>query len=180
MYKEFKIRKSEIFENVFIIEPTIFIDERGNIFTTYLREIYSSFIPAALEFHHDKFAKSKHNVLRGLHGDTKTWKLVSCVWGEIYEVVADVRKESPTYGKWESFILDSENYKQVLIPPGFVNGYYVLSDYALFHYKLAYEGKYIDAGDQITIRWDDPELNIKWPCTDPVLQERDEKGSLNI
>lgn len=131
-------------------------------------------LPECLKFIHDKFAQSKNNVLRGLHGDNKTWKLVSCVWGKIYEVVVDMRVSSPTYKKWEAFELDAEHYKQILIPPGFVNGYYVQSREAVFHYKLAYTGEYIDADEQMTVVWNDQSLKIAWPCCDPILQPRDE------
>jgi len=153
----------------------MFWDLRGNIYTSYNGENYRRYLPEQLDFIHDKFALSKNNVLRGLHGDNKTWKLVSCVCGEIYEVVADTRRDSPTYKKWDAFELSSDKYRQVLIPPGFVNGYYVKSEHAVFHYKLAYTGKYIDADEQMTFRWDDPELNIQWPCKEPILQSRDMK-----
>lgn len=172
-YKDFEIIKSEVIPDIKVIKPSMFWDLRGNIFTSFNKDFYNEFLPKKLDFKHDKFAESKHNVLRGLHGDHKTWKLVSCVWGELFEVVVDMRKESPTYKKWDAFVLSSKEYKQVLIPPGFVNGYYVKSEKAVFHYKLAYDGDYIDAGEQMTFRWDDPELGIEWPCTDPILQTRD-------
>ncbi len=172
-YKEFVVEKSRIIPGVLIIKPSINWDLRGNIYSTYNRNLYAGLIEKEMDFIHDKFALSHHNVLRGLHGDEKTWKLVSCVFGEIYEVVVDMRPESQTYKKWDAFSLNSDEYRQVLIPPGFVNGYYVKSKEAVFHYKLAYEGDYIDAGQQITIAWNDPSLNIKWPCTEPILQARD-------
>jgi dTDP-4-dehydrorhamnose 3,5-epimerase len=84
-----------------------------------------------------------------------------------------MRPGSPGYRKWDAFELSSEKYRQVLIPPGYVNGYYVKSEHAVFHYKLAYEGEYLDAHEQMTFRWNDPELAIEWPCEDPVLQTRD-------
>lgn len=172
-YKDFEVTKSAIFPEVLIIRPAISVDLRGNIYTTYNEELYKAILPQDMHFIHDKFASSKHNVLRGLHGDSKTWKLVSCVWGELYEVVVDMRAESPTYKKWEAYSLKADEYTQVLIPPRFVNGYYVLSEHAVFHYKLAYTGEYIDAGEQLTIGWDDAELNISWPCKQPILQARD-------
>jgi dTDP-4-dehydrorhamnose 3,5-epimerase len=171
--KNIKIDSSKIFKEVKILTPSVYNDLRGNIYTSYSAEIYTDLLPKGTVFHHDKFAESKFNVLRGLHGDNKTWKLVSCVFGEIYEVVVDMRKDSPTYLKWEAFNLNSNAYKQVLIPPNFVNGYYVKSDRAVFHYKLAYEGDYIDANEQLTFRWDNPKMNIIWPCKQPILQDRD-------
>lgn len=174
-YKDLIIEKSKIIPDVLIIKPSMHWDLRGNIYTSFNHELYQDILPQDTRFIHDKFALSKKEVLRGLHGDNKTWKLVSCVWGEIYEVVVDMRPESPSYKKWDAFWLNSEDYRQVLIPPHFVNGYYVKTEHAVFHYKLAYDGEYIDAPEQMTIRWDDPELGIDWPCVEPVLQARDDK-----
>ena len=174
-FKDIIVECSKVIPDVLIIKPSMIWDLRGNIYTTYNEEMYKKILPPDIHFIHDKFALSKQNVLRGLHGDSKTWKLVSCVFGELYEVVADMRPESPTYKKWDAFHLNSDDYAQMLIPPRFVNGYYVMSEHSVFHYKLAYEGEYIDAAEQLTIRWDDPELGIAWPCTEPILQERDKK-----
>lgn len=172
-YKDFEITQSSIIPDILIIKPSVFWDNRGNIFSSYNKDFYNEFLPKTLDFKHDKFAFNKANVLRGLHGDSKTWKLVSCAFGEIYEVVVDMRPDSPTYLKWDAFELKASEYQQILIPPHFINGYYVKSENALFHYKLAYDGDYIDAGEQMTLRWDDETLNIKWPCQNPILQERD-------
>jgi len=168
-----KIMKSKIFQDIIIFQPSISYDSRGTIFTSYDKSIYNLYLPNDIDFIHDKFAESKGNVLRGLHGDNKTWKLVTCIYGEIYQVAVDLRTESPTYLKWDSWIINSVNKLQILIPPNFVNGYYVLNDKAVFHYKLAYQGNYIDADDQITVKWNDLKIGIKWPCKDPILQERD-------
>jgi len=170
---EAKITSGEILNDIIIFEPSVNNDRRGNIFTSYQKDIYNKFLPKDLDFIHDKFSSSKQNVLRGLHGDTKTWKLISCVYGDIYEVVVDLRPKSSTYMKWESFNLNNQNNKQILVPPHFLNGYYVLSENATFHYKLAYEGEYFDVGQQTVVRWNDKGLNIDWPCTDPILQDRD-------
>lgn len=168
------VKKSTIFEDIIIFQPSVHHDERGSIFTSYHRELYQSYLPDKFEFIHDKFAESKHNVLRGLHGDNKTWKLVSCIKGEIFQVVVDNRPDSSTYLKWESWILNEKNKLQILIPPNFVNGYYVMSQEAIFHYKLAYTGNYFDVKDQIVVKWNDKRLNINWPCTEPILQARDQ------
>ena len=167
------VTKSATFENVFVFQPSINYDERGSIFTSYNKELYQPYLPGDIEFIHDKFAESKHNVLRGLHGDNKTWKLVSCIKGEIFQVVVDNRPDSRTYLKWESWVLNEKNKLQILIPPNFVNGYYVMSLEAVFHYKLAYSGKYFDVNDQMVIKWNDARLKIDWPCTEPILQPRD-------
>jgi len=174
-YKDFEVTRGKILKDVLVFKPEVFWDDRGNIYTTYNEDFYLEYLPLGLKFKHDKFAFNHNNVLRGLHGDSKTWKLVSCVHGKIYEVVVDMRPDSPNYMIWEAFDLDSANYQQVLIPPGFVNGYYVLSENALFHYKLAYEGAYVDAAEQKTLLWNDKNLKINWPCKNPILQSRDKK-----
>lgn len=165
--------RSEMLEDIFIIYPSVNRDLRGNIFTTYIKDIYGQLLPRGIEFVHDKFATSKRNVLRGLHGDNKTWKLVTCVYGEIFQVVIDNRPKSKTYLKWASWILNDKNHIQILVPPNFVNGYYVLSGKAVFHYKLAYSGEYYDVQKQVVLKWNDERIGIKWPTDKPILQERD-------
>ena len=172
-YKDAEILRSDILPDVMIIKPSVSWDERGNIYTSYNKYLYDNLLPLDLHFVHDKFAQSRKNVLWGLHGDTKTWKMISCVWGHLYAVVADMRPDSPTYKKWAHFELDHSYYTQILVPPMFVNGYYVESEYAIFHYKLAYEGEYFDVDNQFVVKWNDPELNITWPCDKPILQNRD-------
>lgn len=168
-----QIFNSKIFKEVKIFKPSVGRDLRGTIFTTYDDKVYDKYLPENIRFIHDKFAESKKNVLRGLHGDIKTWKLVSCIYGEIFQVAVDMREESPTYLKWDSWILNDNNKLQVLIPPGFVNGYYVMSENATFHYKLAYEGEYFDVKEQKVVSWNDKRLNILWPCESPILNDRD-------
>jgi len=168
-----EVFRSKIISDIVIFKPSINHDSRGTIFTSYNKKIYDSYLPNNIVFNHDKFAESKQNVLRGLHGDIKTWKLVTCIYGEIFQVAVDLRKGSSTYMKWDSWIINSNNQIEILIPPNFVNGYYVMSKVAVFHYKLAYKGDYIDTKEQIVIKWNDPALGIKWPCTNPVLQSRD-------
>jgi dTDP-4-dehydrorhamnose 3,5-epimerase len=172
-YNNLLIEKAEKLKEIRVFTPSVNTDNRGTIFTTYSKDIYQKHLPDGLDFIHDKFAESKKNVLRGLHGDSKTWKLITCIYGEIFEVVADMRPDSPSYLKWESFELNSKNKKQILVPPNYVNGYCVLSDFAIFHYKLAYEGEYFDVAQQMVVKWNDERLNINWPCTDPILQARD-------
>ncbi len=171
--RDVTVERSKVFADVAVFIPSVNHDDRGSIFTTYHKDIYDSYLPQELTFKHDKFAESRNNVLRGLHGDNKTWKLITCIRGRILEVVADMRPDSKTYLKWDSWVLDDENKKQILVPPNFVNGYYVISDDAVFHYKLAYEGEYIDAQDQLVVKWNDNRLGVKWPTENPILQGRD-------
>jgi len=146
---------------------------RGNIWTSFLKDETEKLLPDNLSFKHDKFSQSKKNVLRGIHGDEKSWKLVTCVYGAIQQVVIDCRKESDIYKKYESFEINENNQISVLIPPRFGNAYYVKSNQAVYHYKLAYEGEYIDANKQFSYKWNDPTFKIKWPIENPILSDRD-------
>jgi len=172
-FKEIVVERSKVIDEIFIIKPSVSRDLRGSIFTSYLKSSYNQFIPCDIEYVHDKFAVSRNNVLRGLHGDNKTWKLITCVYGEIFQVVVDNRPESRTYLKWDSWVINDKNNIQVLVPPNFVNGYYILSENAVFYYKLAYSGEYHDVQKQVVLKWNDPRIGIKWPTDSPILQNRD-------
>ena len=170
---EFNIENSTIFSEVKIVKPSISEDLRGNIWTSYKTSEISGIIPNNVSFIHDKFSLSKKNVLRGIHGDHKTWKLVTCVFGKIFQVVVDLREQSLTYKKWESFTIDALQPKSILVPPGFGNAFFVLSSSAIYHYKLAYSGDYIDSNDQFTHAWNDKLIGIQWPSKEPILSPRD-------
>jgi len=153
--------------DVKIIEPDVYTDYRGDLWTLWQRG------KTSLDFNHDKVSTSRKNVIRGIHGDFKSWKLVTCLFGEIYFVVVDNRPDSPTYSQWDWLILDDRKRKQVLLPPGVGNGFLVLSEESVFHYKWAYPGNYPDVDQQFTIKWNDPRINIDWAISDPILQPRD-------
>tara|TARA_B100001121_G_C18372803_1_gene472443 strand:- start:21 stop:545 length:525 start_codon:yes stop_codon:yes gene_type:complete len=170
---EFSLKESKVLKDIFIIRPTISNDIRGNIWTSFLYQEIDRLIPKNLSFKHDKFSISENNVLRGIHGDNKSWKLVSCVYGEIQQVIVDCNVGSTTYGKYESLYLNQKNIISVLIPPGYGNAYYVKSDKAVYHYKLAYAGNYFDYDQQFSRKWNDPEFSINWDATNPLLSERD-------
>lgn len=170
---DFKIKRSRIISDVQIIHPSITNDNRGNIWTSFIKDEIESLLPDGLFFKHDKFSESVNNVLRGIHGDFKTWKLITCVYGEIHQVVVDLREKSPSHMKWEKFIINKNSQCLILIPPGVGNAYYVTSDHAVYHYKLAYLGKYFDYSDQFTYPWNDKNLNIDWPSDKPIISSRD-------
>ena len=130
-------------------------------------------MPEGLFFKHDKFSSSMNNVLRGIHGDNKSWKLVTCVHGEIQQVVVDLRKDSPSFKQWQSFDINKNKQQLILIPPMMGNAYYVKSTEAVYHYKLAYSGDYIDAEEQFTVNWNDKSIDIKWASENPILSDRD-------
>ncbi len=170
---DFSINESGKIKGVWVITPSISEDLRGNIWTSFIKDEIEKLLPENVHFKHDKFSTSKHNVLRGIHGDEKSWKLITCVHGEIHQVVVDCRKESDTYLKWEKFIINGNNQVLILIPPMMGNSYYVSSAEAVYHYKLAYDGKYLDAGEQFSMKWNDKKLAIDWPNENPILSERD-------
>lgn len=171
----FDISDSQVLNNVKIITPTVFTESRGAIWTSYRQKELSELLPNGLNFSHDKFSVSRQNVLRGIHGDHKTWKLVSCISGTIFQVAVDLRKTSRTYLKWEGFWLGDNNRQMVLIPPGIGNAFYANTDGAVYHYKLAYDGVYSDFDSQFTVAWNDARINIDWPVQAPILSERDQR-----
>ena len=152
-----------------IITPEVFTDYRGDLWTTWKKDEFDFDI----EFNHDKVSTSRKNVLRGIHGDFKSWKLVTCLYGDIYFVMVDNRQSSDTYMRWHSTTLNDKNRRQVLLPPGVGNGFLVMSDYCVFSYKWSYEGEYPDVEDQFSLKWDDPKIRINWPIDNPILQLRD-------
>ena len=157
-------------DGVLLIEPPdIFRDFRGTYVEIYNEEQYKE-AGIDIDFIQDDISVSRKNVLRGIHGDPVTWKLVSCFYGAFYLVVVNWIKASPQFGEWVSFELSDENRLQVLIPPSFGNGHIVLSDIAIFHYK---QSTYYDRARQFTIMWNDPKLNIQWPVSNPILSKRD-------
>ncbi|WP_300950138.1 dTDP-4-dehydrorhamnose 3,5-epimerase family protein, partial [Helicobacter rodentium] len=152
--------------------PNKFSDLRGEIWTAFTKEQLGHLCP--LDFVLDKFTFSHFNVLRGIHGDHKSWKLVTCVYGEIQQVVVDCRKNSPTYLRWESWNISPHNPMLILMPPNMGNAQYVKSQGgALYFYKWAYEGEYVDANDQFTYAWNDERVGIDWGMITPILSERD-------
>ncbi|OGN87273.1 MAG: dTDP-4-dehydrorhamnose 3,5-epimerase [Chloroflexi bacterium RBG_13_46_14] len=163
------INKTKL-DGVLLIEPpSVFHDFRGTYVETYNEEQYKA-AGINVDFIQDDISVSRKNVLRGIHGDPVTWKLVSCFYGKFYLVVVNWDKASPQFGEWVSFELSDENRLQVLIPPNFGNGHIVLSDIAIFHYK---QSTYYDRARQFTILWNDPKLNIRWPVNNPILSKRD-------
>ena len=169
----FQFYKTSI-KDVYIIEPKVYGDNRGYFMETYKE---SDFTKAGLNyiFIQDNQSKSKKGVLRGLHFQ-RTYpqaKLVRVLEGEVYDVVVDLRKDSPTYGEYVGVILSSENKKMFMIPRGFAHGFLVLSDTATFTYKCdeLYHPEY-EGG----IMWDDPEIGIEWPnCDEISLSDKDKK-----
>ena len=159
-----------IFEGlVSVIQPSSFVDYRGELWTTWKEDEWDY----PIKFNHDKVSTSRKNVIRGLHGDTKSWKLATCLHGELYYVVVDYRKNSPTYLQWDWVMLSQHNKKLVLVPPYFVNGFCVMSEHSVLTYKWSYDGDYPDVSDQFTLKWNDKRIGIDWPIDNPILSKRD-------
>ena len=158
-----------------IIEPRIFGDERGFFLETFQAVRYEQEAGIDLPFVQDNHSRSAWGVLRGLHFQkTKPQgKLVRVVRGEVYDVAVDIRKKSATFGEWEGVILSEDNKKQFWVPPGFAHGFVVLSDTADFEYKCT---DYYDPSDEGSILWSDPDLDISWPITNPVLSTKDKSA----
>jgi dTDP-4-dehydrorhamnose 3,5-epimerase len=158
-----------------LIKPTVFPDARGFFMQTYHEKQYRD---AGLDvrFVQDNWSRSNKRVLRGLHYQLKNAqdKLISVIRGEVFDVAVDIRKGSPTFGKWVGDVLSDRNHHQLFIPKGFAHGFCVLSDEVDFMYKCS---DFYAAGDEYGIRWDDPGIGIQWPDMDFLISEKDQRAS---
>ena len=158
-------------DGVRVLEPTTsFEDFRGEYVEIYNRALALA-AGIDVDFVQDDISISTQHVLRGIHGDDSTWKLISCLQGRFYLVVVNHDASSPQYLQWEGFTLSERNRLQVLVPPNFGNGHLVLSEQAIFHYK---QSTYYDRARQFTLAWDDPALGIWWPVREPIVSQRDQ------
>ncbi len=157
------------FEKAKLLEIPFFRDFRGDYVETFNENLYKT-LDVNVPFIQDSFSTSRKDVLRGFHGDWETWKLIQVVSGEVYEVIVDLNEDSPTYLQWQTFIINSKDHKQLLIPPGFGNAMLALTDDVVYYYKqTTYYGK----PKQFTVAWDEPLLGVYWPIKNPILSERD-------
>ncbi len=166
-----KVEKTNL-ENVLRIKPEIFEDFRGYYVETYNKEILEK-NGINVSFIQDDISVSIKNVLRGIHGDQETWKLISCLYGKFYLVVVNCDEKSSQFGNWQSFILSDRNRYQILVPPKYGNAHLVLSDITIFHYK---QSSYYNPRGQFTYNWNDPRFGIWWPIENPILSRRDLEG----
>ncbi|MFA6102747.1 MAG: dTDP-4-dehydrorhamnose 3,5-epimerase [Victivallaceae bacterium] len=168
-----KVTESKL-AGVKIITPRVFQDNRGFFLESYNRRKYSE-CGMDHDFVQDNHSKSVRNTLRGLHYQINPGqdKIVRVIAGEVFDVVVDIRRNSPTYGQWEGFILSAENKLQIYIPKGFAHGFCVLSDESEFVYKCS---EYWSPQDERGIIWNDPDINIQWPATEPILSAKDLKN----
>lgn len=158
-----------LLEGVFLVKPSVHEDARGNFYETYHEKDYQE-AGLTAKFVQDDVSMSHKGVLKGMHGDAGTVKLVQCVYGSVYAVVLNCDETSSDFGKWQSFILSAENKHQLYIPPMYGNGYYVLTEKAVYTYKQStYYGEY----QQFTYKWNDERFGIEWPVEVPIVSERD-------
>ncbi|MDM8568681.1 dTDP-4-dehydrorhamnose 3,5-epimerase [Thiotrichales bacterium HSG1] len=165
-----KVIKTKI-DGVLIIKPKIFGDERGFFLETFNAAKYAE-NGITESFVQDNHSYSAKGVLRGLHFQKQypQGKLVSVTQGVVFDVAVDIRQNSPTYGQWEGIILTAEEHTQFYVPPGLAHGFCVMSDVASFHYKCT---EYYHPEDEGCIRWDDPDIDIKWSVSKPTLSDKD-------
>ena len=163
--------------DVILIEPQSFSDDRGFFFESFKEsDFFSNGIDK--KFVQDNFSHSTNGVIRGLHfqkAPKAQAKLVTVLKGKIFDVAVDIRKNSPTYGKWVSEILSDDTHNLLYVPEGFAHGFCVISDEADVHYKVSNE---YSQEHERSIIWNDPKLNIEWPIKKPIISNKDNKLSL--
>jgi len=162
--------------DVLIVEPRVFGDDRGFFFESFNQRVWEEQTGLKTAFVQDNHSRSGKNVLRGLHYQIQhpQGKLVRVCQGEVYDVAVDIRKSSPTFGKWVGVVLSAENKRQLWVPEGFAHGFVVLSEVAEFLYKTT---DYWAMEYERSIVWDDSDLAIEWPFQgEPVLAKKDAEG----
>lgn len=160
--------------DILLIEPQVFGDERGFFFESFNQERFEKALSRKVNFVQDNHSKSLRGVLRGLHYQLPPKaqsKLVRVIQGEVFDVAVDLRKSSPTFGKWVGEILTSDNKKQLWIPEGFAHGFVTLSDTAEFLYKTT---DFYSKDNQEAIQWNDKTIGIDWPINEVSLSSKDE------
>lgn len=159
---------------VVLIEPKVFGDERGFFLESFNAQRYAE-AGIGGNFVQDNHSRSAKGVLRGLHFQKQfpQGKLVYLTSGAVFDVAVDIRKDSPTFGQWVGVTLTAESHQQFYVPPGFAHGFCVLSDTADFHYKCT---DYYHPEDEGSVRWDDPDIAIKWGINQPILSPKDAKA----
>jgi dTDP-4-dehydrorhamnose 3,5-epimerase len=155
-----------------LIEPDPFVDERGFFVRVLSADLFGEAGIDHTTFVQENHSRSRRRTIRGLHlrGGSGETKMVGCSHGEVFDVVVDVRPTSPTFGRWEGFVLDDHRHLQVHIPPGFAHGFQALSDVADVYYR---HDRFYDPALDVAVAWNDPDIGIEWPLPGPVLSDRD-------
>jgi dTDP-4-dehydrorhamnose 3,5-epimerase len=161
-------------EGVVLIKPDVFGDARGFFLETWNRSRYAE-LGLDLDFVQDNLSFSRRGILRGLHfqNPEPQGKLVQALQGEVFDVAVDIRRGSPTFGRWHGVVLSEENHHQFYVPEGYAHGFCVLSETALFGYKCT---GFYNPKTEHSLRWDDPDIAIEWPIGEPILSAKDQAG----
>ena len=170
-----KIKETSI-QDLLVIEPTIYGDERGYFYESFHLEKLENAYGREIKFVQDNQSKSAKNVLRGLHFQNQPFgqgKLVKVIQGSVLDVVVDIRKESSSYGEYFSIVLSGENHKSLWIPEGFAHGFLSLENDTIFSYKCT---NYYHKVSEDAIQWNDVDLNIDWQINHPLVSEKDERA----
>lgn len=171
-----QIKETNI-EGLLVLRPRRFEDERGYFFESFNQQQFSQLVNQTIEFVQDNESVSKKGVVRGLHFQSPPHaqgKLVRVASGSVLDVAVDIRKNSPTYGQWHAELLSAENGTQFWIPAGFAHGFVALEDQTQFLYKCT---NYYAPSAEATLLWNDPQLNIDWNCSNPIVSEKDKQGT---
>ncbi len=174
--------KNTVIPDVLIVEPQVFGDDRGFFYESFNARRFAELTGVTAQFVQDNHSKSAKNVLRGLHYQIQQaqGKLVRVTAGEVFDVVVDIRKKSPTFGKWVGVTLSAENKRQLWIPEGFAHGFIVTSESAEFLYKTT---DYWAPQYERSLLWNDPTIGIDWPIDSqhpPLLSAKDQAGQLLV
>jgi dTDP-4-dehydrorhamnose 3,5-epimerase len=162
-------------DGLVLIEPVVHGDARGFMLESFSRDAWAE-LGVGVEFVQHNHSRSSRGTLRGIHFQTEPGqaKLVRCARGRILDVAVDLRRGSPTYGRWEGHVLDDERHRQLFVPVGFGHGFAVLSDVADVAYLVS---SLFDPATETGIAWDDPDVGVDWQVDDPLLSERDKTAS---
>ncbi len=158
-------------DGILLIEPSVYADDRGFFLESFEQSRYRA-IGITEDFIQDNHSRSARNVLRGMHFTKRKpqAQILTVMRGRIFDVVVDIRRDSPTFGRWFGTALSDEGIRQIYMPHGFAHGFCVLSDYADLHYKVSQR---FDPHDDGGLRWNDRDIGIDWPVREPVVSDRD-------
>ena len=171
---KYKIKKIPNIKISFLINSSYFSDIRGNITTIFNNEMQKKIIKKKFNNFHDKIMVRKKNTLTGIHGDKKTWKVLTCLEGKILIVLVNCDKKSKNFGKHFKIELKGTDFKSMVISPKVGNSYLCLDSRNIIYYKILHNGSYNDFDKQFTYKWNDERFKISWPIKKPILSKRDQ------
>lgn len=170
---KYKFKKIPYLKNSFLINSSHFSDIRGNISTIFNNEMQVKIIKKKFNNFHDKIMIRKKNTLTGIHGDKKTWKVLTCLEGKILVVLINCDKKDKNFGKHYKIELKGNDFNSIVVSPKIGNSYLCLSIKNIIYYKVLHNGRYNDFDKQFTFKWNDERFKISWPIKKPILSKRD-------